>query len=175
LQKLVKHKAHRQLLMVQHKFSVVLKKTLKIPSPALRLQCLKLLKGQVPYCPRKWRQGNMRVITAIYLHCRPRLRDDWLAGLDVDHELQDALPQEQALRALTFWYNLRRYPDAMGRGLAAGEKAGLEGEQDFFVRELEKMEAVPHAPGDEAVDDDSMMLHDGHRWEVHGRSHVETW
>lgn len=161
--------------MVQHKFSVVLKKTLRIPAAELRLQCLKLLKGQVPYCPRKWRQGNMRVITAIYLHCRPRLRDDWLAGLDVDHELQDALPQEQALRALTFWYNLRRHPDAMAKGLADGEKAALEREQDFFVRELEKMEAIARAPGDEAVDDDSMMLQDGHRWDGQGQSHMETW
>lgn len=34
---------------------------------------------------------NMKVITAIYLNCRPELRDEWLAGQDVDGELEDAL------------------------------------------------------------------------------------
>ena len=83
----------------------------------------------------------MRIITAIYLHCKPELRDDWLAGLAIEEEVGEALPQEQALRSLTYWYNLRRYPEAMSdepekvRGL-------LEEEQDFFVRELEAMEVV---------------------------------
>ena len=33
----------------------------------------------------------MRVITSIYLHCRPALRDDWLAGSDIDAEVEEAL------------------------------------------------------------------------------------
>lgn len=77
----------------------------------------------------------MRVITAVYLHCRPELRDDWLAGSDVDAEVGEALPQEQALRALTHWHNVRRYPKQMGAA-----NGMLEEEQDFFMRELEKMD-----------------------------------
>ncbi len=70
----------------------------------LQLHVLKLIKSQVPFCGRKWRQcelcshlttrtlltihlpqkANMQVITAIYLNCRPDLRDEWLTGIEVD-------------------------------------------------------------------------------------------
>ncbi|KAK4162773.1 hypothetical protein QBC43DRAFT_345624 [Cladorrhinum sp. PSN259] len=113
LQKVCKHKAHRNLLLVHYKSSNILRKALKVPQQDLRLYTLKLFKNQVPYCGRKWRQSNMRVITAIYLHCRPELRDEWLAGSDIDAEVEEALPLEQALRSLTHWFNFRRYPEKM--------------------------------------------------------------
>lgn len=136
LQKICKNKSHRNLLMVQYKSSQVLRKNLRVPQPELRLYTLKLYKNQVPYCSRKWRQSNMRVLTAVYLHCRPELRDAWLAGCDVDAEMEEALPLEQALRGLAHWFNVRRYPGQM----APEVRAALSEEQDFFVRELEKLE-----------------------------------
>jgi hypothetical protein len=108
----------------------------------LQLHVLKLIKSQVPFCGRKWRQcerhlfaggiythllvANMKVITAIYLNCRPDLRDEWLTGTEVD-DVGDAQvrfspasrglmlmifqAQEQALRHLVkfceSWYDLR--------------------------------------------------------------------
>lgn len=97
----------------------------------------------------------MRIITAIYLHCKPSLRDDWLAGVDTEGEVGEALPGETALRSLTYWYNLRRYPEEMGlvrgggRGMMGdgeredGKGGGmLDEERDFFVRELENMEVA---------------------------------
>jgi len=136
MQKICKGKAHRNLLLVHYKSSNILRKSLKVPQQELRLYTLKLFKNQVPYCGRKWRQSNMRVITAVYLHCRPELRDEWLAGSDVDAEVEQALPLEQALRSLTHWFNVRRYPDKM----APEVRAALREEQDFFVRELEKLD-----------------------------------
>ncbi|KAK8111872.1 uncharacterized protein PG998_008329 [Apiospora kogelbergensis] len=127
LQKICKNKAHRNLLLVQYKSSNIIRKSLRVPQPELRLYTLKLFKNQVPYCGRKWRQSNMRVITAVYLHCRPELRDEWLAGSDVDAEVEEALPLEQALRSLTH--------------CPAAENA-VRDEQDFFKRELEKLEVV---------------------------------
>jgi hypothetical protein len=135
MHKICKNKAHRNLLMVQYKSGLFLKRSLKVPQRELHLYTLKLFKSQVPYCGRKWRQSNMRVITAVYLQCRPELRDDWLAGSDVDVDVEEALPLEQALRALTHWYNLKRYPEQMG-----ADAKVLEEEQDFFIRELEKMD-----------------------------------
>ncbi|KAI9843049.1 MAG: Factor arrest protein 11 [Sclerophora amabilis] len=161
MQKICKHKAHRNLLLVQYKSSTILKKSLKVPQPDLRLYTLKLFKNQVPYCGRKWRQSNMRVITAVYLHCRPELRDDWLAGSDVDAEVEEALPLEQALRALTHWHNLKRYPEQMG-----AETGVLEEEQDFFVRELEKMDYGDESSAAEEGDGDRV-------WE--GPLHMEGW
>ncbi|KAJ5674678.1 uncharacterized protein N7477_004612 [Penicillium maclennaniae] len=136
MQKITRNKAHRCLLLVQYKSSTILRKGLKIPDPHLRFYTLKLFKSQVPYCGRKWRQSNMRVITAIYLYCRPELRDDWLAGSDVDAEVEEALPLEQALRGLTHWWHLRQYKDVMG---GPDGPSIMEEERDFFVRELESM------------------------------------
>ncbi|KAI0197315.1 required for hyphal anastomosis [Xylaria flabelliformis] len=136
MQKICKNKAHRNLLLVQYKSSNIIRKSLKIPQNELRLYTLKLFKNQVPYCGRKWRQSNMRVITAVYLHCRPELRDEWLAGSDVDAEVEEALPLEQALRSLTHWFNVRMYSDQMAPEI----RAALRNQQDFFRRELEKLE-----------------------------------
>ena len=36
-----------------------------------------------------WSIANMKVITAIYLTCRPDLRDEWLTGTEVD-DVSDA-------------------------------------------------------------------------------------
>ncbi|KAL4884047.1 hypothetical protein BJY04DRAFT_183844 [Aspergillus karnatakaensis] len=136
MQKITRDKAHRCLLLVQYKSSTILRKGLKIPDPHLRFYTLKLFKSQVPYCGRKWRQGNMRVITAIYLYCRPELRDDWLAGSDIDAEVEEALPLEQALRGLTHWWHLRQYKHVMGGDESASM---MDEERDFFARELEAM------------------------------------
>jgi hypothetical protein len=143
MQKICKNKAHRNLMLVSYKSSQFLRKSLKVPQPELRLYTLKLFKNQVPYCGRKWRQSNMRVITAVYLHCRPELRDDWLAGSDVDAEVDESVPLEQALRSLTHWHNLKRYPESLG-----AKPGVLEEEQDFFRNELEKMDW-----GDEVVNE----------------------
>lgn len=78
----------------------------------------------------------MRVITAVYLYCRPELRDEWLAGSDIDAEVDSALPLEQALRGLTHWLNVRRYPDKVA---AAEVREATKVENDFFSRELERL------------------------------------
>ncbi|CAK3854399.1 Striatin-interacting 1 [Lecanosticta acicola] len=147
LQKVTHRKTHRALLLVSYKSSNHLKKTLKIPVQMLRYYTLKLFKSQVPFCGRKWRQGNMKIITAVWLSVPAELRDDWLSGGgggmggacvgDVDGTVEDALPLEQSLRALTHWWNVRNYPDVMGV-----DKAIMEDEMDYFTRELEKMEFV---------------------------------
>ncbi|KAF8743094.1 hypothetical protein RHS02_02614, partial [Rhizoctonia solani] len=127
VQKLSKRRSHRIWLLVQYKSSAILKRILKVSHPILQLHVLKLLKSQVPYCGRKWRQcrfglislwaqraeiclniANMKFITLIYLHCRPDLRDEWLSGTEVD-DVVDAMVQEQALRTLVKFYNTKRY------------------------------------------------------------------
>ncbi|KAI4166786.1 MAG: hypothetical protein LQ346_009089 [Caloplaca aetnensis] len=105
----------------------------------------------------------MRVITAIYLHCRPELRDEWLAGMhesSVEGEVEESVPIEWAGRGLTFWWLKRRYPEQMKlRDQKAsstnkhGSESGEEGEEwqagagqeiedeerDFFQRELDQL------------------------------------
>lgn len=110
LQRLTKDKTHRILLMVQYKSTAILKRSLKVPHTGFQRYVLKLMKSQVPFCGRKWRQSNMRIITLIYLHCRPGLRDDWLVGGDMDAEVEASLPEEQSLRRLVRHYNLSVFP-----------------------------------------------------------------
>lgn len=168
LQKVTRQKSHRVLLLVSFKSAQILRRILRVPEPMLRLYVLKLFKSQVPYCGRKWRQSNMRVITAIYLHCRPELRDEWLAGLHDaapgagmggpgqegnGGDYEEAVPLEWGLRGLTFWWMKRKYGDVMKMKAQrnrkdAGKEAEkeYEGEQevddderDFFKRELDAM------------------------------------
>ncbi|TPX32148.1 hypothetical protein SmJEL517_g04691 [Synchytrium microbalum] len=110
LQKLSKRKSHRILALIHWKASAVLKRVVKVGHVGLQLYALKLLKGQIPYLGRKWRSSNMKVITSIYLHLRPYLRDEYLSGdLEVDGE--EALSQEHQLRGLIAFYHRRVYGD----------------------------------------------------------------
>ncbi|KAF2156159.1 hypothetical protein K461DRAFT_221388 [Myriangium duriaei CBS 260.36] len=153
LQKLTRRKAHRSLLLVSYKSSNHLKKSLRVPVPELRYYTLKLFKSQVPYCGRKWRQSNMKIITAVWLSVPAELRDDWLVGGgggmggagpgDLDGTVEEALPLEQSLRALTHWWNCAAHPDKMGRDAEGGSAAkSTYAERGFFERELEKMEGL---------------------------------
>jgi hypothetical protein len=159
LQKTCKSKAHRNLMLVTYKSAQYLKKSLRIPQRELRLYTLKLFKNQVPYCGRKWRQTNMRVITAVYLHCRPELRDDWLLSTDVDADVEMAVPMEQSLRSLTHYYNLRRYASQMGA------KNDVLTDQDFFMRELEKLDWTTEALAGEGMSDGGS---EAHGWDMGG-------
>ncbi|KAK7061485.1 Striatin-interacting protein 1 [Favolaschia claudopus] len=108
MQKLSKNRSHRIWMLIQYKSSPVLKRALKVQHPMFQLHILKLIKSQVPFCGRKWRQTNMKVITSIYLNCRPDLRDEWLTSTEVE-DASDAQAQEHALRHLVKFYNNRRY------------------------------------------------------------------
>ena len=81
----------------------------------------------------------MRVITAIYLHCRPELRDEWLCGGDVDGVVEEALPLEQAGRSLVHWWHLKEFREIIeGKDQGTGQGDGEQDEYNFFARELEK-------------------------------------
>ena len=91
----------------------------------------------------------MRVITAIYLHCRPELRDEWLCGADVDGAIEEAVPLEQAGRSLVHWWHLREFKDAMedNENRIQDHNDALDNEHNFFARELERMGWGPGGVG----------------------------
>jgi hypothetical protein len=127
------------LLLVQYKSSTILRKALKLPQPHVRLYTLKLFKSQVPFCGRKWRQANMRIITAIYVFCRMGLRDEWISGGgNVEEWVEGAVGVERAWRGLVGWWLGREYRDLIVD--TSEEDDGLrEVDEGFFARELEKM------------------------------------
>jgi len=80
--------------------------------------------------------ANMRFITSVYMMIRPELREDWLTTGDIEAEVEDAQPQENALRAMAHYYNVRRYPEEMAE---TGRGELEEGEVRWFRRLLEEM------------------------------------
>ncbi|KAH8550495.1 hypothetical protein BGW37DRAFT_66525 [Umbelopsis sp. PMI_123] len=106
LQKLTKRKTHRIMLLVQYKSSAILKRLLKVSHPMLELYTLKVLKSQVPYLGRKWRSSNMRIITAIYLTCRPGLREEWMIGLESESDIEESAVRVCATPLLGTVYSL---------------------------------------------------------------------
>lgn len=135
LRKIIKKKTQR-IIIVAELPSETLRKALSIYHKELWRIILDIFKEQVPYNGRKWKYNNMDLVSAIYLHCKAKLRDDWLAGIDVSGEVDDAYAQEAATRALTTFYNNYNY------SLYGSHNAVSEGEssestsQDFFAREL---------------------------------------
>ncbi|KAJ9098330.1 hypothetical protein QFC19_006454 [Naganishia cerealis] len=87
----------------------ILKRLLRVSHSMLQLQVLKVIKSQVPFCGRKWRQSNMKTITAIYLNCKPELRDEWLSAIDIDNEVEESNAAENALRVLIRFYHSKHY------------------------------------------------------------------
>lgn len=45
-----------------HHPQAVLKRVLRVPHPLLQLHVLKLIKSQVPFCGRKWRQCEAKYL-----------------------------------------------------------------------------------------------------------------
>ncbi|KAI8817952.1 uncharacterized protein EV422DRAFT_590026 [Fimicolochytrium jonesii] len=137
LQKLTKRKTHRILALVQWKASAVLKRAMKVNHVGLQLYALKLLKSQIPYLGKKWRSSNMKVVTAIFVHLRPYLRDEYLAG-DVDVDVDEALAHEQKLRSLIASYHEHRYSSLEGLSPApATHSADEESATHSHVDELD--------------------------------------
>ncbi|KAJ3153323.1 Factor arrest protein 11 [Geranomyces michiganensis] len=165
LQKLTKRKTHRVLALVQWKASAVLKRAIKVSHVGIQLYALKLLKSQIPYLGKKWRSTNMKIITAIFIHLRPCLRDEYLAG-DVDVDVDEALAHEQKLRALIASYHAYRYPEASGEDIAAAEDGAGENRgaspTHSHVDELEFILSISRRGSYEGASDPQMQRFASH-------------
>ncbi|CAO3631344.1 unnamed protein product [Cunninghamella echinulata] len=110
LQILSKNKVHRIMVLVQYKSAAIFKRVYKISHPMVEIYALKNLKNQVPFLGRKWRSVNMKMVSAIYFHCRPDLREDWLiTRSDKENDLEDGKMEEINLRILIRLYHGQKY------------------------------------------------------------------
>lgn len=129
--RMIVSKKTQRIIVVAELPSDTLKKSLAIRQPDLNKAVWNLFKEQIPFNGRKWKYANMDIISHIYLNCKLDLRDDWLVGTSVTSEVDDAYPQEVALRALVQFFNTLRYPRQM-------EKLGfVRKNADFFASEDE--------------------------------------
>lgn len=113
LKRIIKKKVQR-IVMVAELPSDSLKKALSVHQEDLWRVVLEIFKEQIPFNGKKWKYSNMNIISWIYLHCRAKLRDEWLSRSDVSAELDDAYAQEVAIRALVQFYNERKYASPDG-------------------------------------------------------------
>lgn len=112
LNKLIKWKHSRVMMLVVFKSAPILKKALKVRHAMMQLYVLKLLKMQTKYLGRQWRKTNMKTISAIYSKVRHRLNDDWAFGNDLESRPWDFQAEECTLRTCVDRFNNRRYPEA---------------------------------------------------------------
>lgn len=129
LNKLIKWKHSRVMMLVVFKSAPILKKTLKVRHAMMQLYVLKLLKMQTKYLGRQWRKSNMKTMSAIYSKVRHRLNDDWAFGNDLESRPWDFQAEECTLRTCVDRFNNRRYPEAMQKCQTsiAGSNNGTSG------------------------------------------------
>ncbi|KAG7206269.1 hypothetical protein KM043_003653 [Ampulex compressa] len=112
LNKLIKWKHSRIMMLVVFKSAPILKRTLKVRHAMMQLYVLKLLKMQTKYLGRQWRKTNMKTISVIYSKVRHRLNDDWAYGNDLEARPWDFQVEECELRTCVDQFNNRRYSNA---------------------------------------------------------------
>ncbi|KAI9140284.1 hypothetical protein BKA69DRAFT_1039459 [Paraphysoderma sedebokerense] len=112
LQKLTKGKVNRVLILLQHKSSAILKRIIKIQNQDLQRYALKLIKSQVPFAGRKWRQSELDVLTAPIMSSHP---NDFMVSSDPETETDQASNQDSLYRTLTASYHSRNYPEVFGQ------------------------------------------------------------
>nr|CAD2151110.1 unnamed protein product [Meloidogyne enterolobii] len=117
MNKLVKGKQARTILLVVYKSAPVLKRCMKAKLGIFQLYVLKLLKLQARYLGRQWRKTNMDIISAIYMRCRHRLNDDWAYANETTRTKSfDYHKEENELSIAIRRFNTRRYPYLQLRG-----------------------------------------------------------
>eukprot|EP00742_Colponemidia_sp_Colp-10_P005282 GILJ01005642.1.p1 GENE.GILJ01005642.1~~GILJ01005642.1.p1 ORF type:complete len:542 (-),score=96.31 GILJ01005642.1:226-1851(-) len=124
--------------LLQYKAPLILKRLYRVEHEAICRYSLKLLKTQIKYLPRKWRQANMQVISSIYDILPSNELEDWLLT-DMHNTEDDAdvgLSREET-RQINWNYNNANYL-CMTRAVESPE---IELTPQFMANYLEWLDA----------------------------------
>ena len=95
--------------LVQYKAPLIMKKLYnKFADEDIKLRALKIIKAQVKYMPRRWRETNMKIITAIYDKVKLSVQDDWLMWEGWSPQEDKGLTQDE-IRNYNNEFNARHY------------------------------------------------------------------
>ncbi|KAE9416834.1 hypothetical protein Angca_004026, partial [Angiostrongylus cantonensis] len=108
LNKLVKGKQSRVMMLMVFKSAPILKRSLKIRLGLFQFFVLKALKMQSRYLGRQWRKSNMEIMSAIYNKVRHRMTDDWAFANEM-RKSYDYHSEESELKAAVERFHSRRY------------------------------------------------------------------
>ncbi|CAK9037925.1 unnamed protein product [Durusdinium trenchii] len=85
--------------LIHYRAPFILKRLNRVESPHAQRLVLKLLKKQVRYLPRKWKQANMKAISAMYLQVTMSPLEDWLLNENLAEQSMEG-PSAKALESL---------------------------------------------------------------------------
>lgn len=140
-----------------------------------QLQCLKIIKSQIPHLGKKWKQQNMKIVTAIYLNCRPDLRDEWLTqGME-----QDELDASGVRRDLFVSSRLLAFEQTNLRAQRLHRpKSRLSGPSSGTITRNTTRPTSAHTPAARPPTDDPSRTPSGRAWAPPGtttlRTHLST-
>lgn len=109
LNKLVKWKNSRIMMLVLFKSSSTLVKIYNIENAMFQVYVLKLLKIQSKFLGKQWKKSNMQLLSAIYQRVRHRFTDDWAYSNDSEAKPWDFQSEEYTLQADINKFHERRY------------------------------------------------------------------
>lgn len=103
--------------LIHYKAPFILKRLMRIENQHVQGLVLKLLKKQVRYLPRKWKQSNMKAISAIYSLVPMLPLEDWLLNEPLGEPATEG-PSQADIRTSNSVYN-----EALLRQFGAGSAA----------------------------------------------------
>lgn len=106
LNKCTKNKQQRLDLLLSLKSIVIYKRILKTKgvSDVVRRNVCQLIKPQVRFLGRKWRSGNMWMISLVYLECRMGLYDVWCIPNGKESGTNDDRNECAMKEIVTYWH-----------------------------------------------------------------------
>ncbi|CAD6193977.1 unnamed protein product [Caenorhabditis auriculariae] len=147
LNKLVKGKQSRVMMLMVFKSAPILKRALKIRLSIFQLYVLKALKMQSRYLGRQWRKSNMDIISAIYSRVRHRMTDDWAFASDMRRSYEYQI-EENSLKAAVERFHSRRYAKLYPQFAIEVNDAPMPGD-DYLnrvdMREFEPVDNCAHS------------------------------
>lgn len=99
------HPDRIQANLIQFKSSLIFKKLLsKFPNTSLEIPCLKMLRIQIKYLTKKWKNypSNMKVISEIYQKLKP-CKEDWISDVPIEK------PNSEEIRQKNYEFNYENY------------------------------------------------------------------
>ncbi len=119
--------------LVQYKAPLIMRKIHnKFSEEEIKLRTLKLIKIQIKYLPKRWRETNMRIVSTIYEKLKLSVQDDWLMWEGWNPQEDKGLTQDE-IRNSNGEFNAKFYPVEEG-----AEKA--EAKESWVVREYNKIQ-----------------------------------
>merc|ERR1712151_527661 len=109
--------------LIHYKAPFILKRLHRIENQQVQSLVLKLLKKQIRYLPKKWKQANMKAISAIFAFVRMTPLEDWLLNEPLG-DVSTEGPSQADIRAGNNVYNTQLLRQLSGSASSRASSPG---------------------------------------------------